>query len=84
MALVTKKNARVGLKIYSCYDDRPWDGYGCNSGIITEVHDDHYLYCEPELGIDNMWGDYDTDLENDSVAVFTTRKEADKWLRRNE
>lgn len=82
MALVTKENAKVGLKIFSCYDDRPLDGCGYNKGIITSVCDDHYLYSDTDLGIDDVWGVYDTSVETNSVAVFTTEKEAKKWLAR--
>lgn len=82
MALVTKENAKVGLKIFSCCDDRPLDGCSYHQGIITEVHEDHYIYRNIELEIDAVWGFYDTDIETDSVAVFTTEKEAKKWLAR--
>ena len=72
MALVTKENIKKGLEVFSCYDDRPFDGYGYNRGIITEVFDEHYLYSDTELNINNIWGFYDTDIKTDSVAVFTT------------
>ena len=79
MALVTKKNAKVGLEVFACVDDRPFDGYSCNKAIITEVHKDHYIYKDIELDID-IWGFYDDDVSTSSVAVFTTEKEAKRWL----
>lgn len=81
MALVTKKNVKVGLKIFSCWDDRPLDGFRYSSSIITEVFDDHYLYTDLDLNIKDIWGEYDTNPETDSVAVFTTENEAKKWLK---
>lgn len=81
MALVTKKNVKVGLKIFSCWDDRPLDGFGYSNSIITEVFDDHYLYTDLDLNIKDIWGEYDTNPETDSVAVFTTENEAKKWLK---
>ena len=81
MALVTKKNVKVGLKIFSCWHDRPLDGFGYSSSIITEVFDDHYLYTDLDLNIKDIWGEYDTNPETDSVAVFTTENEAKKWLK---
>lgn len=80
MAVVTKKNVKLGLKVFSAYDDRPFDGYGINEGIVTEIYDDHYIYNETDLGID-IWGMYDTNLKTDSVAAFTTKPEAEKWLK---
>lgn len=80
VALVTKKNAKVGLKIFLCYDNRPLNGFGYNRGIITSVCDDHYLYSDTDLGIDEVWGVYNTSAETDNVAVFTTEKETKKWL----
>lgn len=81
MALVTKENAKVGLKIYACYDDRPLDGCGINEGIITKILEDHYLYTETDIGLFDVWGEYDCNPDIDSIAVFTTKEEAIKWLR---
>ena len=59
MSLVTKKNAKVGLEVFACVDDRPFDGYSCNKAIITEVHKDHYIYKDIELDIDTAYIDVD-------------------------
>ena len=80
MALVRKENAAVGLTVYACYDDGPFDPCGYREGVITDVFDDHYLYKEFEFDIDNIWGFYDTDLKNDSVAVFTKEEDAKEWV----
>ena len=80
MALVTKENAKVGLKIYACWDDRPLDGFGCSKGVITKVYEDHYLYTDFDIDLNNVWGEFDTDLKTSSTAVFTTEKEAKEWL----
>lgn len=79
--LVTKRNIRVGMECWVAIDDRPFDGCQVNKAIITEVFDDHYLYLDTEIGIDNVWGLYDTDLAFDSVAVFTDEQSAIDWLK---
>lgn len=57
MALVTRENIKVGMKVYSCWDDTPIDGFGCAEAIIKAIYDDHFIYKEPLL--DNIWGEYD-------------------------
>ena len=37
MSLVTKENIKVGMKVYSCWDDTPIDGFGCVEAIIKEI-----------------------------------------------
>lgn len=80
MSLVTKENVKKGLAIFACHDDRPIDGYGYAKGIITEVYEDHYLYHDLDLDLPDVWGFYETDLKRDTIANFTTEKEAKKWL----
>ena len=36
---------------------------------------------ETDIGLFDVWGEYDCDPDVDSVAVFTTKEEAIKWLR---
>ncbi len=79
MSLVTKKNAKSGLKVYVCVDERPLNGFDYCEGVITDVFEDHYLYATNDL--QNVWGFYDTDVDNDSVAVFTTEAEAKRRLK---
>lgn len=76
MSLVTKENIKVGMKVYSCWDDTPIDGFGCVEAIIKAIYDDHFIYKEPLL--DNIWGEYDDGKS--SVAVFTDKEDAEKWF----
>lgn len=86
MSRVTKENAKKGLRVWYCFDDRPIDGSGYELGIITDIFDDHYLFNTPKIGVANMWADYsipenETEIMLESVAVFTTETEAKKWLK---
>jgi len=79
MALVTKENIKTGLSVFACYSD-PIDGCGYSKGVVTDVFDDHYLYQDKTYDIDQVWGFYDTNVEEDSVAVFTTEEDAKAWM----
>lgn len=78
MAIITNKNVKVGMIIWSAYDDRPFDGYGWSKGKITAIFDDHYLFDDLDNNIENVWGLFDE--EPCSVCNFTTEEECLDWL----
>lgn len=82
MALVTKDNVKKGQTVYACCDERPYYSSCYNEAIITDIFEDHYLYKDLGINIENVWGFYDTDVDNSTVAVFTTEKEAKDWISR--
>lgn len=81
MALITKDRAKVGKEIFIGMNDFPLDMPHYNTGVITEVFDDHYLYTDTTVNIDKVWGFYDDELDS-SLVVFETLTEVKKWLKR--
>ena len=79
--LVTREIAKVGMIIYSCWDDTQFDGYGYSKGVIREVHKDHFLYDEDHNKIKYIWGSYDKD-ENVSSVVFTSFEDVQRWFKK--
>lgn len=81
--LVTNKNhVSVDQKIYIVVDERPFAPISLSSGHVTDIQDDHYLYNDDKLNIQNVWGLYDSEI-GDSIMIFSTENEAKNYCKEN-
>lgn len=77
--LITNKNQiSINQPIYIVVDDRPFAPVSLSSGRVTDIQEDHYLYDDDKLNLQNVWGLYDAEI-GDSIMIFTTENEAKNY-----
>lgn len=77
--LITNKNQiSINQRIYIVVDDRPFAPISLSSGRVTDIQEDHFLYDDDKLNLQNVWGLYDAEI-GDSIMIFTTENEAKNY-----